>query len=368
MAYGCKTPTSNTEVDSHVGLSDTIAGFVQVPHGWRVAQEQHNENLYQAQLTSADDTSRILIGQIPLDVSTVDDTSLYLSNLHNLLVERIRGESGAYTFTEESISWANGVEGLRTLLKGESGAEPIIIEGMTFMTSDAVYFIYGRFLEEHYQEARTSYQAVIASAKPLQGKAPPTKDRTDVALSTVPETQPPKETPDQAPTPTEFTIFNAPSTQIAGFSWGTPRDEIKQSQGEPARATPQLIAYQASMEGIPGALVYHFTFEKLTQVMFVFHNTHEDARSYLDDFIRIDKSITANYGEPLQRATIWSNDRHKSDQTMWADAVILGDVVFGSVWTMGDAKVIHSLKSDGAGGIHHRIVYKNKKIQENIAR
>jgi hypothetical protein len=364
VSVGCKTTATSTEQ----GVDSSQAGFVNVPSGWKIADEKAGEDLYQAQLISDDGQAKILLGSIPMNASKVRDKSYYLSQLHNSLVERIRGESGAQPFTEESINWANGTEGLRTLLRGGSNDEALIIEGLTFLTEDHVYFIYGRFPEAQYQKSRQGYQQVLATATPLQGGAAPQKDSMEVALDMIEREETSEPSDDERLLEAALNVFPEPGNGLGEFVWGEARQNIQTRRGAPERQTSQMLAYQGTLEGIKGAMVYLFTYDRLTRGTFVFGSAHEDPMAYLNEFITTDQRMSALYGEPVQRATIWSNERYKADQGKWAEALIKGDVVFGSVWQMGDVKVIHSLKSDGLSGVNHRIVYKNPKIQEDIAR
>ncbi len=368
-AVACKT-SGGQGVSGTSQQGDAESRFIDVPTGWDLKDERASAELYQAQLVSQDGQSRMLLGSIPINASDVRDTSYYLNQLHNSLVDRIRGESGAEPFTEESLSWANGTEGLRTLLRGGSGDDALIIEGLTFLTADHVYFIYGRFPEAQYQQSRQGYQQVLATAQPLQGAdQAPQKDSMEVALDQIEkEVGGDEPSPEEQLLDTSFKVFPSPQDGLGEFAWGEARQTIQTRRGSPERQTSQMIAYQGTMESIKGAMVYLFTFDRLTRGTFVFGTTHDKPSNYLKEFISTDQSMSATYGEPLQRATIWNNERYKADQSKWAEALVKGDVVFGSVWQLGDVKIIHSLKSDGLGGVNHRIVYKNNKIQEDIAR
>lgn len=354
----CATPNRTGSGEDSSPDSTLTAGFVSLPAGWSVVSQQSTEQLYQAQVEGPDREARVLLGRLPFDAAGVGDTSAYLESLHATIVARIKGQSGAQPFIEEPVVWSNDARGLRTLLRGTLGEHPVIIEGLTFIQGEDVYFAYARFPESEYQGRKPEFDAILASAKPLEGAR--LLDEAELLAAQEPPAKEPERVRELDPVagPPEIEVFSTPARSIGAFTWGSPRASFLEKLGAPARESEQMLAYPIKFEGYLSTIVFLFTLDSFSRSVVQFEETYADASGYFDEYMLVDQRLAQTYGQPVQRAAIWSNPELKSEQTKWPLALVRGDVVFGTVWQIDGVKVIHSLKSDGLGRATHRLIFK----------
>lgn len=354
----CAAPNSAGGGEEGSPDSSLTAGFVSLPAGWSVVSQKSTKQLYQAQVEGPDQDARVLLGRLPFDADRVGDTSAYLESLHATIVARIKGQSGAQPFIEEPVVWSNGARGLRTLLRGTLGEHPVIIEGLTFIQGANVYFAYARFPESEYQGRKPEFEAILASAKPLEGAR--LLDDGEVLATQEPPARELERAREFEPAsgPPEIEVFSTPARSIGAFAWGAPRASFLEKLGAPARESEQMLAYPIKFEGYLSTIVFLFTLDHFSRSVVQFEETYTDASGYFDEYMRVDQRLAQTYGQPVQRAAIWSNPELKSEQAKWPLALVRGDVVFGTVWQIDGVKVIHSLKSDGLGRATHRLIFK----------
>lgn len=330
------------------------------PSGWKVVNSEQGQQLYQVNLQNREGSGRILIGRLMLN-QEMTDLDAYLNTLHNALVERIRGQVDVAPFAEDVLRWDNGMIGFRTKMRGELSDNAIIIEGMTFSDGENAYFQYGLFREEDYQEEQPAYQAVLGSLAPLRGaelerNAGMNLEGSAEAAASMAKAL--RVSPED---------YQSPKTHLGLVEWGTSRDAIIEEFGEPARQGRNAIGYPCNFLALDNCVViYMFTYGKLTHGGYLIESDYPVAQRHVANYLKLTGRLARDFGRPIQSAAIWADPKYRDDGKMWGEALSQGHVVFGSVWNLGPAKMVHSLKSSHDGGVDHRILLSNDELRRSL--
>lgn len=359
----CSTSSSNQSSGDRSGAqSSTDRPLFGIPNTWSLVGEQQDETLYQANLQNEEGPGRILIGRLKLE-DNIRDLGVYLNQLHDSLVDRIRGQADVAPFAEDQLSWTNGLIGYRTKMRGEIRNSAVVIEGITFSDGDHAYFNYGLFPEEIYDQERSVYEEILSSFRPLRG-AEIERDRgLNVERDKVAEKEDAAGS-DSAESPEDY---KSPKTHLGVVEWGTSREEILEAEGEPLREGKNALGYRCQFLGLEDCVViYLFTFDELTHGGFLLESDHDDPQKFVSKYLRLTKDLTDNYGKPTQSAAIWQNPKYRDDGKMWGRALSENHVIFGTVWQVGPTKIVHSLRKNDDGEIDHRILMTNEKLRKEL--
>ncbi len=351
---GCANPQ---KVADSAGVEDEQ--LFQIPRYWEVVDEKEGETLYQANLRNNQGAGRMLIGRLTLK-SEVTELQSYLYRLHTDLVDRIRGQVDLAPFSEERLVWANGIVGYRTKMRGELGRDAVIIEGVTFSDGKNAYFHYGLFPEKDYEAGRPVYNQVLTSMSPIRGSKVQ-KDR-GFGLDANTEVTSAEVGSDGAASPG---AYPSPSTHLGMASWGLTREGVTTQLGPPLRKGEHALGYRCQYVGAPDCVVvYVFEYDQLTHGAFLFEREFDSPHQYVQRYLKMTQQLSQQLGRPQQSAAIWSNPEFKNQGAKWGDALARGDVIFGTVWEMGDARIVHSLRRNDSGRIEHRILASNDRLRE----
>lgn len=360
---GCSASSSNQASDKPSGAqSNADRPLFGIPDTWRLVGEQQDDTLYQANLQNEEGPGRILVGRLKLE-ENIRDLGVYLNQLHDSLVDRIRGRANVAPFAEDQLSWTNGLIGYRTQMRGEVGASAVVIEGITFSDGDHAYFNYGLFPEEIYDQERSVYEEILSSFRPLRG-AEIERDRgLNVERGKVAEKEDTAGS-DSAESPEDY---KSPKTHLGVVEWGTSRQEIVEAEGEPLREGKNAIGYRCQFLGLEDCVViYLFTFDDLTHGGFLLESDYDNPQKFVSKYLRLTKDLTDNYGKPTQSAAIWQNPKYRDNGKMWGRALVENHVIFGTVWQVGPTKIVHSLRKNDDGDIDHRILMTNEKLRKEL--
>lgn len=331
----------------------------QRPSGWRVVNEKNGRQLYQVDLQNRQGSGRILLGKMSLRQG-IDDLDAYLNSLHNALVNRIRGQVDVAPFAEDVLRWDNGMTGYRTKMRGELGEEAIIIEGMTLSDGNNAYFQYGLFRESDYDQEQAAYQRMLASLSPLDGATLEQNTGMDIAASerAAEQADKPQVSPED---------YQSPETHLGLVAWGSTRDEIIAQRGQPLRQGKNAMGYRCNFMGLDNCVViYMFTYGKLTHGGYLIEDDFDKAGKHVAKYLKLTGHLARDYGRPAQSAAIWADSTYRNDGKKWGTALQEGHVVFGSVWTLGPTKMVHSLKRGRHGGVDHRILLSNTELRQKL--
>lgn len=341
--------------------SENKAPLFELPEHWRIVDEQEKSGVYQANLKNRAGAGRILVGRMQLQQDEIRDLSVYLHKLNDSLVNRIRGRANLDPFAQDRLAWSNDMIGYRTKMRGNLGDRVVILEGITFSDGNYAYFHYGLFPEADYKEEREAYASLLASFRPLRDAE--RRSTRGMAIAQSDEAAAADKHRDGAESPSDY---QSPKTHLGLAQWGTSRDAIVEQAGEPLRQGNRAIGYRCRFVGLDNCVViYIFTFDQLTHGGFLIEDEFDDPQKYVSKYLRLTKTLTDRYGKPEQSSAIWNNPKYKNDGKQWGEALAQNHVVFGTVWEIGPAKVVHSLRKKD-GEIDHRVVVTNEKLRKQL--
>lgn len=349
------TPRASMIVDE-----ETKQPLFEVPTHWQMVDEKDDESLYQANLRNNAGSGRILIGRLALkhDVPEIDG---YLYGLHSELVAKIRGKVDVAPYAEDRLTWENDVAGYRTKMRGELDRKAIIIEGITISDGEKAYFHYGLFAEKTYDEERDGYSDILRALGPIRGVTE--IRRGGMGLKDAPDSTPAVGS-DGATSPDEY---KSPATHLGLMEWGTLRDEIVQATGSPLRQGENAIGYRCQYMGASDCvLVYLFDYNHLTHGGYLFEQRYDSPQNHVARYLKLTQQLSRDWGRPLQSAAIWSDTTFKQQGKKWGQALDDGDVIFGTVWDVGSARVVHALRKTKSGQVEHRIMLTNDLLRAQL--
>lgn len=354
LVAGCAhSPKTSKIVDE-----STNQPLFEVPRHWDLVDEKEGDAIYQANLRNNAGSGRILIGRLALkhDVPEIDG---YLYGLHNQLVDRIRGEVEVAPYSEDRLTWANDVKGYRTRMRGELDRKSIVIEGVTFSDGEKAYFHYGLFAEKTYDEERDGYSSILEALGPIRGITQVRKGALELDGATVSE-----EGVDGAPSPD---AYKSPATHLGLMEWGTLRNRIIEVTGNPLRRGESALGYRCQYMGAPDCvLVYLFDFNHLTHGGFLFEERFDSGQDHVARYLKLTQEMSGQFGLPKQSAAIWADTTFKEQGKKWGEALDKRHVIFGSVWDVGNARVIHALRTTESGDVEHRVMITNDILRAQL--
>ncbi|MFB6372660.1 MAG: hypothetical protein ABEN55_06020 [Bradymonadaceae bacterium] len=359
MTAQCASSPGPTGPDGAEGES---APLFELPEHWRLVDEKEGAAVYQANLQNRDGPGRILVGRLSLQDNDIRDLSVYLYNLNDSLVERIRGRADLDPFAQDRLKWSNGMIGYRTKMRGSLGSDAVILEGIAFSDGNYAYFHYGLFPESAYEQEREAYESLLASFRPLRGAEQKTTRGMNIAKAEDVTQQ--KDYGDGAESPDDY---RPPKTHLGLVEWGTTRQTVRSQAGEPLRKGNRALGYQCQFLGLDHCVViYIFTFDQLTHGGFIVENDYDTPQKYVSKYLRITKTLSQQYGKPKQSSAIWSDPKYRNEGAKWGKALTKNHVVFGTVWQKGPIKIVHSLRKGDNGKIEHRIMFNNEQLRSEL--
>lgn len=381
LCFGCATAGTSGSNASGAASKSSGSNLFDVPSGWRLVDQQDSGRVYQAKLENRTGPGRILMGRLLIE-RDVGDLSAYLGTVHKSLVDRLKGSADLAPYVEDNLEWTNGMIGMKTLLRGAVQNRGVIISGLTFSDGENAYFLYGVFPEDEYQQGQQDYSRMLSSLAPLEGVSR-VKNNLKVAsvenkVASVDEQRGPggpattatggeTAAPDRDASDRSSLVGN-PHSHFREFKWGATKSDIRRVEGDPVKESGNALVYRCKLFGFDDCLlVYMFTLGQLTHGAYIIDDQYDDANQYIKDYLDTGKRLISTYDKPRQNAAIWSVTKFRDQRNRWGKALLMGHVVFGGVWEMGDdVKLIHSLKADYEGGVLHRIIVKNGSLRERL--
>ena len=144
--------------------------------------------------------------------------------------------------------------------------------------------------------------------------------------------------------------------------WGDSRSVVRQVAGEPAQTTDDYLAYEVSISGLDGYLLYQFVVDKLSSAGYMFTESHSNKNSYISDYSTIQELMIKKYGKPISDESIWLNDLYRDDPSQYGFAVSLGHYAKQAIWETERTKIIHTLRGDNYE-ISHGLNYSSKDLE-----
>lgn len=190
--------------------------------------------------------------------------------------------------------------------------------------------------------------AAVPAATPPEAMAA-TASEPDPTLSPDPD---PTQSPQPDPTPAPEAVASALRN---GVQFGMDQQAVRDLEGStPGQQRDTLLTYaNKSSAGMECTIGYTFDRGALTSIYIRFTDTHEQTSAYIDDFDRIDASVTAKYGSPALSRYADAGDGFFSHPVVnpaddgecqsLCSLYLLKDCVITHALSVGPEKTFHSL-------------------------
>ena len=153
--------------------------------------------------------------------------------------------------------------------------------------------------------------------------------------------------------------------------WGCSEKVVREKMGDPNSMSPDKVClsyFPRKVCGLNATYIFLIKKDQFLRAKIGFLESHINDNLYLDDFKKIDVTLTEKYGPCTGHFEFWKNELYKDDPSHWGFAMSMGDLVWASKWVIGDVTIIHMADGDNFD-ISHVIEYSEKhmsKIEDAI--
>ncbi len=141
-------------------------------------------------------------------------------------------------------------------------------------------------------------------------------------------------------------------------SWGMSADGVIASEGrQPDESTGLRIAYaKQTVLDRECTVFYNFSMNRLVSAGYDFAIKPSDLADSVSVYEQIVSGITEQYVSPSSSQTLWSNGQFKNDPQKYGLAVLLGDLVCATGWSISGSAVTCELHAASTGGVRSAAV------------
>jgi len=165
-----------------------------------------------------------------------------------------------------------------------------------------------------------------------------------------------------------FTFFVSTSLfgqkQIRNANWGWSKDSVKKSETlKLISETKDDLLYSGTLANKKFSITYRFTKNKLTQVYYIYSESHINKNNYISNYNDLKSILTKKYGDPIADQVSWKNDLYRDNEDNWGLACSAGHVVFKSIWENPETDIVLVCTGENFD-ITLGIVYTSKKFKD----
>ncbi len=134
--------------------------------------------------------------------------------------------------------------------------------------------------------------------------------------------------------------------------WGIGQEKFIDSEGTPDSIEKieglDVLEYQKKILGMDCKVDYVFAENKLVSERFSFVEQHSDVNRHISDYQRLRNLLIQTHGEPRGDKVRWQGKPQKRDESVWAQALALGQVEFRADWKAKEAEISLALYRDNS--------------------
>lgn len=134
--------------------------------------------------------------------------------------------------------------------------------------------------------------------------------------------------------------------------WGISQEKIVETEGAPEKMEKteglDALEYQIKILGMDCKIEYIFADNKLVRERFNFVEQSADANKHIVDYQRLRNLLIQTHGEPRSDKVRWQGSPQKRDESVWAQALALGQVEFRADWKAKGADISLALYRDNS--------------------
>ncbi len=151
------------------------------------------------------------------------------------------------------------------------------------------------------------------------------------------------------------------------IKWGMNKQDVIASENDqPTARESNYIAYACKLSRLDCVLFYQFIPNgKLYQAGYYITNEHINENLFIEDYHSIDNSLRKKYGEPTTINDVWKDKFYQNRRQKWGMAIMRGDYIKGSEWTIEKTTLQHMMAGDN-GKIEHTIIYKSVEMKDIV--
>ena len=155
--------------------------------------------------------------------------------------------------------------------------------------------------------------------------------------------------------------FNSFSqNNFRAMNWGDSVSDLKSQYPDAEWRTDSdsdIKAYLADdyVGGLKVEVAYIFVAEKLKAGAYEFKEKHSSNNLYHQDFLTVSEILNKKY--EMERKEEWNKTAWKNNPDYIGYALAMGDVEITETYENEDTYIVHSISSDGFGGIQHVLAY-----------
>jgi hypothetical protein len=157
-----------------------------------------------------------------------------------------------------------------------------------------------------------------------------------------------------------FSLTGYGQKQIRNANWGWSKDSVKKYESlKLISESKDNLMYSGTLDSKKFVIQYRFTKNKLTQVYYIYDETHVNKNNYITSYNGLKGILTRKYNEAITDQIFWKNDLYKDTEDDWGLACSAGHVTFKASWENSETSVILVCTGENFG-ISLGIVYTSK--------
>jgi hypothetical protein len=146
------------------------------------------------------------------------------------------------------------------------------------------------------------------------------------------------------------------------MEWGSTPEQVIENEGaSPVAKNATELMWKDSIDNKDCEVWYMFVNNKLFRGAYVFTETYSNENKYVDRYKSVNKILIDKYLKPHTNEVRWDSDLYKGDHARRGMAVLVGDAVYGSQWTLKQSTIMHLL-SGGNFEANHFIMYNSIQL------
>ncbi len=144
--------------------------------------------------------------------------------------------------------------------------------------------------------------------------------------------------------------------------WGMSQDEVRGVYRDVANVSRHKLGRGRDVANLDALTLFLFGDQGLVNVTVAFSEDRmANYIAYIEDYERVNRKLTAKYGEPALQDAKFNSEIFQADPASWGLALYNGDVAFRTSWDVPGMIVAHTLTRTMAG-IEHSIVYESTEL------
>lgn len=162
-----------------------------------------------------------------------------------------------------------------------------------------------------------------------------------------------------------FFYTNLLQAQFRDFDWGTTKEMVLKSEGDPIEESEDGLIYDGEIADYDVFILYEFIDGGLQAGFYIFQKKHSNELQYISDFENVKSLLSKRYGAPDDKKSrlVLNYDTENNQYIDEGTKLSTGAIAFQSTWSLENLNILYKLAGNNYE-ISHGLVYKSKEYDK----